>query len=61
MTSSLFERISALSEPIRVRLLRVLGRAELAVGELARVVQAPQPTVSRHLKPLDEEIGRAHV
>lgn len=42
-----------LSEPIRVRLLRILAREELAVGELARVLQTSQPTVSRHLKLLD--------
>ena len=34
-------------------MLRVLGREELAVGELARVLQTSQPTVSRHLKQLD--------
>jgi SAM-dependent methyltransferase len=54
MTSSVFDRLTALSEPIRVRLLRVLAREELAVGELARVLQTSQPTVSRHLKQLDE-------
>lgn len=53
MTSPVFERLSALSEPIRARLLRLLAREELAVGELARVVQTSQPTVSRHLKQLD--------
>lgn len=54
MTSPVFDRLTALSEPIRVRLLRVLAREELAVGELARVLQTSQPTVSRHLKQLDE-------
>ena len=53
MTNRLFDDLSALAEPIRVRLLRVLAREELAVGELARVLQTPQPTVSRHLKQLD--------
>lgn len=53
MSSPVFERLSALSEPIRVRLLRVLAREELAVGELARVLQTSQPTISRHLKQLD--------
>jgi hypothetical protein len=51
--SPLFDRLVVLSEPIRVRLLRVLSREELAVGELARVLQTSQPTVSRHLKLLD--------
>jgi ArsR family transcriptional regulator len=52
--SPVFERLAALSEPIRARMLRVLAREELAVGELARVLQTSQPTVSRHLKQLDE-------
>ncbi len=51
--SALFDRLSALSEPIRVRILRVLAREELAVGEIARVLQSSQPTISRHLKQLD--------
>ncbi len=54
MNGPLFDRLSALSEPIRARLLRVLAREELAVGELARVLQTSQPTVSRHLKQLEE-------
>ncbi len=53
VTTLVFDRLSALSEPIRARLLRVLSLQELAVGELARVVQTSQPTVSRHLKQLD--------
>lgn len=53
MPTALFERLATLSEPLRVRLLRVLAREELAVGELARVLQTSQPTISRHLKQLD--------
>lgn len=49
----LFDQLTTLSEPIRARLLRVVAREELAVGELARVLQTSQPTVSRHLKVLD--------
>jgi ArsR family transcriptional regulator len=44
--------MALLGDPARVRLLRLLGREELGVGELARVVQLPQSTVSRHLKAL---------
>ena len=51
MTDAL-DRLAALVEPIRVRLLRALAAEELGVGELARVVQLPQSTVSRHLKVL---------
>lgn len=54
MNGSLYDRLTALSEPLRVRILRLLEREELAVGELSRVLQSPQPTVSRHLKQLDD-------
>ncbi len=46
------ERLLALAEPIRLRVLRLLEREELSVGEVARVVQLPQSTISRHLKTL---------
>jgi ubiquinone/menaquinone biosynthesis C-methylase UbiE/DNA-binding transcriptional ArsR family regulator len=48
------ERLSALSEPVRLRLLRLLEAEELTVGEVAKVVQMPQSTVSRQLKILGE-------
>ncbi len=54
MTTPIYDHLSTLSEPLRVRLLRVLEAEELGVGELARIVQAPQSTVSRHLKVLHE-------
>src|SRR6185503_20589467 len=50
----LYQRLSALSEPVRVRLLWVIAQEELSVGELCRVVQHPQSTVSRQLKVLQE-------
>lgn len=52
MSSDVFAHLSVLSEPTRARLLRTLEIEELGVGELARVVQLPQSTVSRHLKVL---------
>lgn len=52
MSIPLYERLALLSEPLRARMLRVLEQAELSVGELARVLQTSQPTVSRHLKQL---------
>ena len=55
--SDIFDRLPVLSEPTRARLLRVLAQEELGVGELARVVQLPQSTVSRHLKVLQELRG----
>jgi ArsR family transcriptional regulator len=50
----LYQRLSALSEPARVRLLWVIAQEELSVGELCRVLQQPQSTVSRQLKVLQE-------
>jgi ArsR family transcriptional regulator len=44
--------LASLAEPIRLRVLRLLDGEELTVGEIARVVQLPQSTVSRHLKVL---------
>jgi ArsR family transcriptional regulator len=43
---------SALADPQRARMLRLLERVELAVGELASALQLPQSTMSRHLKAL---------
>lgn len=48
------ERLDSLSEPIRLRLLVLLASDELSVGEVAKVLQLPQSTVSRHLKLLAE-------
>ena len=48
----LYEQLSLLAEVARVRLLSVLAEEELGVGELCRIVQLPQSTVSRHLKAL---------
>lgn len=46
------DRLAALSDPLRLRIGRLLDHQELSVGEVARVVQLPQSTVSRHLKVL---------
>ncbi|MFM8779944.1 MAG: ArsR/SmtB family transcription factor [Gemmatimonadota bacterium] len=48
----LHDRLSALADPIRTRILLVLERHELTVSELRTVLQLPQSTVSRHLKVL---------
>lgn len=50
--STVVELLSQLGDPIRLRMLRVLEREELAVGELVRVLQIPQSSGSRHLKVL---------
>ncbi len=53
--SAVFERLSALADPTRGRLLLLLERHELAVSELCAVLQLPQSTVSRHLKTLADD------
>src|SRR5687767_9195261 len=52
---ALFDRMSALADATRSRLLLVLERHELTVGEICQVLQLPQSTVSRHLKVLGDE------
>jgi ArsR family transcriptional regulator len=49
---SLTDHLAALGDVVRLRILRLLEREELSVGEVAKVVQLPQSTVSRHLKVL---------
>lgn len=51
----LLDQMVALADPVRSRLLLVLERHELTVGELCHVFQMPQSTVSRHLKVLTDE------
>lgn len=46
------ERLAALNDATRLRILRLLETEALSVGEVAQVVQLPQSTVSRHLKVL---------
>jgi SAM-dependent methyltransferase len=48
-------RLASLADATRTRLLLLLGRHELSVGELCAAVQLPQSTVSRHLKLLADE------
>jgi ArsR family transcriptional regulator len=50
--AAVFDRLSALADPIRGRILLVLERQELTVREVQAVLQLPQSTVSRHLKVL---------
>lgn len=49
------DRLTALADPTRSRLLLLLDRHELTVGELCSALQLPQSTVSRHLKTLADE------
>jgi ArsR family transcriptional regulator len=53
--NNVIPRLQALADATRTRILLVLERHELTVGELCQVLQLPQSTVSRHLKVLAEE------
>jgi ArsR family transcriptional regulator len=50
----LSDRFQALADPTRLRILALLQRMELSVGELAQVLGQSQPRVSRHLKILTD-------
>jgi ubiquinone/menaquinone biosynthesis C-methylase UbiE len=52
---AILDRMTALADSTRSRLLLVLERHECTVGELCTVMQLPQSTVSRHLKVLADE------
>src|SRR5437763_12754707 len=54
-TADILERLTALSDPTRCRILRLLEQHELTVGDLCASLQLPQSTVSRHLKVLADE------
>lgn len=44
--------LRALADPTRLRIMRLLGTMELAVGELAQILGQSQPRVSRHVRIL---------
>jgi ubiquinone/menaquinone biosynthesis C-methylase UbiE len=50
----ILDHLTALADPIRSRMLLLLERNELTVGELCTILQLPQSTVSRHLKTLSD-------
>jgi ubiquinone/menaquinone biosynthesis C-methylase UbiE/DNA-binding transcriptional ArsR family regulator len=54
MEAAIFDDLTALADATRSRMLLVLERQELTVGELCAVLQLPQSTVSRHLKTLSD-------
>ena len=66
--TALIPALSALADSGRLRMLRLLERAELSVGEIASALQLPQSTASRHLKTLMDSgwlsrrsVGTAHL
>jgi ubiquinone/menaquinone biosynthesis C-methylase UbiE len=50
----LAEMFQAVSDPTRLRILVLLARMELSVGELAQLLEQSQPRVSRHVRILAE-------
>lgn len=44
----------ALADPTRLRIMLLLLKMELAVGELAQILDQSQPRISRHIRILDE-------
>src|SRR4051812_4227782 len=54
-SADILGRLTALSDPTRCRILRLLEQFELTVGELCASLQLPQSTVSRHLRVLSDE------
>ena len=52
MEAAIFDDLTALADSTRSRMLLLLERHELTVGELCTILQLPQSTVSRHLKTL---------
>src|SRR6188472_1792516 len=48
----LAELFQAVSDPTRLRILALLRRMELSVGELAQLLDQSQPRVSRHVRIL---------
>src|SRR3954471_18114916 len=53
--STVLDRLSVLADSTRSRILLLLDRHELTVGELCTILQLPQSTVSRHLKTLSDD------
>lgn len=51
---SLLPQIKALADETRLRLVHLLAEHELNVNELAGILQASQPRISRHLKIMTE-------
>ena len=50
----LADLLQALADPTRLRILSLLRKMELSVGELAQLLQQSQPRVSRHVRILTD-------
>lgn len=49
MSDNVNLKFRAFSDPIRLRILHLLRKGEICVGDLVRILDVPQPTASRHL------------
>ena len=47
-------RFRMLGEPIRLRILQVLEQGERSVGDVAEILSASQPNISKHLQALHD-------
>lgn len=50
----ILQALRGAGEPTRLRIMAILARCELSVGELCRILGQSQPRVSRHLRLLTE-------
>lgn len=50
---TLIEFLKAMSDPTRLKMIKLLQTEELAVCEIAFVLNVSQPTVSQHLRKLE--------
>ncbi|MCB2184103.1 MAG: metalloregulator ArsR/SmtB family transcription factor [Desulfobulbaceae bacterium] len=46
--------MKALSDPSRVKIIKMLSRKEMCVCEITAVLKLAQPTISKHLKILED-------
>ena len=53
-TLPLADLFQAVSDPTRLRILALLARMELSVGEVAQLLNQSQPRVSRHVRILTD-------
>jgi ArsR family transcriptional regulator, arsenate/arsenite/antimonite-responsive transcriptional repressor len=61
MMKNLIKLLKAISDPVRLQILRLLKEDELCVCEIVAVLKLPQPTVSNHLKILvNAELIKVH-
>lgn len=51
---SILDLFRAMGDPSRLRIMTLLRRGELAIGEIAQLLEQSQPRVSRHVRILEE-------